>query len=79
MLCLSEDISPFKSRITGVILMLVPCVILHTMWLGKSLQCLCILPFSIVCLSTIRMMVVRKLLAVCMFLGMVNFVQSAFL
>ena len=34
------------------LLMLFLCVILHTMWLDKSLQLLCILPFSILCLSS---------------------------
>ena len=29
--------------------MLFLCVILHTMWLGKSLQLLCILPFGMLC------------------------------
>ena len=30
------------------LLMLFICVILHTMWSGKSLQLLCILPFDII-------------------------------
>ena len=29
-------------------------VILHTMWSGKSLQLVCILPFGMLCLSAIR-------------------------
>ena len=31
------------------LLMLFLCVIVHTMWSGKSLQLLCILPFGMVC------------------------------
>ena len=46
-------------------------MILHTMWSGKSLQLLCILPFRMVCLNAISMMFVNKLLAVCMLVGMV--------
>ena len=52
---------------------------------GKSLQLLCILPFGMFCLSAIRMMFVKIMLAVCMLVGMVvsvssvNCVQSAFL
>ena len=38
-----------------VLLMLFLCVILHTMWSGKSLQSLCIFPFGMVCLSAISM------------------------
>ena len=41
------------------LLMLFLCVMLHTMWSGKSLQLLYILPFGILCLSAIRMMVVK--------------------
>ena len=37
-----------------------------TMWSGKSLQLLCILPFGMFCLSAIIMMFVKILLAVCM-------------
>ena len=37
------------------------CVILHTMWSGKSLQLLCILPFGMLCLSTISMMFVKEI------------------
>ena len=48
------------------LLMLFLCVILHTMWLGKSLQLLCIFPFGILFLSAIRMMFVKIILAVCM-------------
>ena len=67
------------------LLMLFLCVILHTMWLGKSLQLLCIFPFGMLCLSAISMMFVQILLAVCKLVGMVvgakamNYVQSAFL
>ena len=55
--CMSEVISSFKSLRTGsevfALLMMFLCVILHTMWSGKSLQLLCILPFGILCLSAI--------------------------
>ena len=44
------------------------CVILHTMYSGKSLQLLCILPFGMLCLSAISM---KIMLAVCMLVGMV--------
>ena len=47
------------------LLMLLLCVILHTMWSGKNLQLICILPFGILCLSAIRMVFVKILLAVC--------------
>ena len=47
------------------------CVILHTMSSGKSPQLLYIFPFGMLCLSTIRMMFVKILLAVCMLVGMV--------
>ena len=53
------------------LLMLFLCVLLHIMWLGKSLQLLCILSFSILCLSAIRIMFVKIQLAVCMLVGMV--------
>ena len=68
--------------------MLFPCVILHIMSSGKSLQLLCIFPFGIVCLSAISIMFVKIMLAVCILVGMVvkansvpsvNCVQSAFL
>ena len=62
----------FESWITGVCSHhLISCVILHTMWSGKSLQVMCILPFGILCLSAIRMMFVKILLAVCMLVGIV--------
>ena len=58
--CMSEIISSFKSLRAGSqvfsLLMLFLCVILHTMWSGKSLQLLCILPFGMLCLSAISMM-----------------------
>ena len=41
------------------LLMLFLCVILHTVWSGKSLQVLSILAFGILCLSAIRMMCVK--------------------
>ena len=55
---MSEVISSFKSLRAGsqalALLMLFLCVILHNMWLGKSLQLLCIFPFGMLCLSAIR-------------------------
>ena len=81
--CMSEVISSFKSLRAGsqvfALLMLFLCVILHTMFAGKSLQVMCILPFGMLCLSAISMMFVKIMLAVCMLVGMVNCVQSAFL
>ena len=51
--CVSEVISSFKSLRAGsqvfALLMLSLCVILHTMWSGKSLQLLCILPIGMLC------------------------------
>ena len=72
------------------LLMLFLCVILHTMWSGRSLQLLFILPFGMLCLSAISMMFVNIMLAVCMLVGTVvgtkadsvssvNCVQSDFL
>ena len=79
-LCMSEVISSFKTIRVGshvlALLMLFLCVILYTMWSGKSLQLLCILPFGILCLSATRMMFV-KILADSVF--SVNCVSSAFL
>ena len=73
--CMSEFISSFKSLRTGshvfALLMLFLCVILHTMWSGKSLQLLFILPFVMLYLSAISMMLVKMMLAVCMLVGMV--------
>ena len=72
---MSEVISSFKSlrAVSQVfaVLMLSLCVILHTMWSGKRLQLLCILPFGMLCLSAISMMIVNIMLAVCMLVGMV--------
>ena len=72
---MSEVISSFKSLRAGLqvfaLLMLFLCVILHTVSSGKSLQLLCILPFGMLCLSSISMMLVKILLAVCMLVGMV--------
>ena len=66
--CMSEVIFSFKSLRAGsqvfAPLMLFLCVILHTMWSGKSLQLLCILPFGMFCLSAISMMFVKILFAV---------------
>ena len=53
------------------LLMLFLCVILHTIWSGKSMQLLCILPFGMLCLSAIRMMFVKIILAMCMLVGIV--------
>ena len=70
-----EVISSFKSmRVVSqvfALIMLFLCVILHSMWSGKSLQLLCFLPFNMMCLSAISMMFVNNLLAVCMLVGMV--------
>ena len=72
---MSEVISSFKSLRAGsqvfALLMLFLCVILHTMWSGKSLQLLCILPFGMLCFSAINMVFVKIMLAVCMLVGMV--------
>ena len=72
---MSEVISSFRSLRAGsqvfALLLLLLCVILHTMSLGKSLQLLCILPFGMLCLSSISMKFVKILLAVCMMVGMV--------
>ena len=72
---MSEVISSFRSLRTGslvfALLMLFLCVILHTMSSGKSLHLLCILLFGMVCLSTISMMFVKIMLAVCILVGMV--------
>ena len=47
------------------LLMLFLCVILHTMSSGKTLQLLCIFPLGMLCLSSISMMFVKIVLAVC--------------
>ena len=66
---MSEVISSFKSLRAGsqvfALRMLFLCVILHTMWSGKSLQLQCIFSFGMLCLSAISMFV-NILLAVCM-------------
>ena len=63
---MSEVIYSFRSLRAGsqvfALLMLFPCVILHTMWTGKRLQLLYILPFGILCLTAIRMMFVKIIL-----------------
>ena len=60
-----EVISSFRSLRTGsqvfALLMLFICVVLHTMWSGKSLQLRCILPFGMLCLPAISMMFVKKI------------------
>ena len=91
---MSEVISSFKSLRAGsqvlALLILFLCVVLHTMWSGKSLQLMCILPFGMLCLSAISMKFVKIMLTVYMLVGMmvwakadsvssVNCVQSAFL
>ena len=72
---MSEVISSFKSlrAVSQVfaLLMLFLCVIFYTMWSGKSLLLLYILPFGMLCLSAISMMFVKIILAVCMLVGMV--------
>ena len=72
---MSEVISSFKSLRAGsqvyALLMLFLCVIMHTMWSGKCLHLLCILPFGMLCLSAISMMFEKIMLAVCMLVGMV--------
>ena len=73
--CMSEVISSFKGLRPGLqvfaLLMLFLWVSLHTMWSGKSLKLLFIMPFGMLCLSAISMMFVNILLAVCMLVGMV--------
>ena len=72
---MSEVISSFKNLRAGsqvfALIMLFLWVILHTVWSGKSLQLLCILPFGMLCLSAISKMWVKIMLAVCMLVGMV--------
>ena len=61
---MSEVISSFKSLRAGSLvfslLMLFLCVILHTMWSGKSMLLLCMFPFGVLCLSVISMMFKKK-------------------
>ena len=68
--CMSEVIFSFKSLRAGsqvfALLMLFLCVIVHTMWSGKSLQLLCIFLIGMLCVSAISMMFVKIILAVCM-------------
>ena len=63
-------IKEFESWITSVC-----CpnylVILHTMWSGKIMQLRYILPFDMLCLSSISMMFVNILFAVFMVVSMV--------
>ena len=72
---MSEIIASFRSLRAGsqvfALLMLFLCVIVHTMWSGKSLQLLCILPFGMLYLSAISMMFVKIRLVVCILVGMV--------
>ena len=81
--CMSEVIFSFKSL--RALRMLFLWVILHTMWSGKSLQLLCILPFGMLCLSAISMMFVKIMLVGMVVwpkadsVSSVNYVQSAFL
>ena len=49
------------------LLMLSLCVIVHTMWSGKSMYLL----FGMLCLSAISMIFVKILLAVCILVGTV--------
>ena len=90
MFCMSEVIYSFTSLRAGSQVFAPYCVILHTMWSGKSMQLLSILPFGMLCLSAISMMFVNIMLAVHMLVGMVvceiadsvtsvNCVQSAIL
>ena len=44
-----------------------------SMWSGKGLQLLCILPVGMLCLSAIIMMFGNIMLVVCMLVGMVVF------
>ena len=86
MFCMPKVISSFKSLRAGsrvfALRMLFLCVIVHTMWSGKSLQLLCLLPVGILCLPAINMMFVKIMLMVLAkadSISSVNCVQSAFL
>ena len=72
---MSEVISSFRSLRARLqvfaLLMLFLCVIVHTMYLGKSLQLLCIFPFGMLCLSPISMIFVKIMLAVYILVSMV--------
>ena len=78
---MSEVISSLKSLRAGsqlfALLMLFLVVTLHTMWLGKSLQSLCILPFGMLCLSAITIFE-KKVLAVCMLMILTIFSTTIF-
>ena len=89
-----EVISSFRSWRAGSqgfdLLMLFLCMILHTMWLGKSLHLVCILPLGILCLYAIRMMFCDNYfgsvhvggycgLSESRLVSLVNCVQSAFM
>ena len=67
---MSEVIFSFRSLRAEsqvfALLVLFLCLIVYTMWSGKSMHLLCILPFRIVCVSAIRM-----ILVVCMLVGIV--------
>ena len=68
--CMSEVNSSFMSLRAGsqvFALLMVFCVILHTMWLGKNLKLLCIFPFGKLCLSAISIIFVKIMLALCIF------------
>ena len=71
--CMSKVISSFKSLTPGSqvfsLLMVFLCVMLHTMWSGKSLQLLCIILFDMLWMSAISMMFVKIMLSVCMLVG----------
>ena len=61
---MSEVISSFMSlgaeSQLSALFMLFLCVIVHTMWSGKSMQLLCILPYNV--FIYIRMILVKILL-----------------
>ena len=73
--CLCEVILSCYGLTAGsqvfALLMSFICMNLHTMWSGKSLLFLCILPLGMSCLSAISMMFVKIMLAACMMVGMV--------
>ena len=57
--CVSEVISSYQSLRVGSQVfsrrMAFLCVILHSMWTGKSMRLLCILPFGMLCLTATSM------------------------
>ena len=79
-LCMSEVISSFRSLRAGsqvfALLMLLRCVILHTMWSCKSLKLPCILHIGILCLSAVRMILVKIILVVCMLVVDMSYVDD---